>query len=759
MPLAHASSEDTHPAPDRDGGRISVLLPVPVGAAFDYHAVPGLDLAPGDYVRVPLGGREVIGMVWDAPKAECVVAAKPIRLRDVIERFDLRPLGAIHRRFIEWVASYTMTPLGAVLRMTLNSPQALAPPKSVTAFAPVAGWLPPQGFRMTPARTRVLGMLAGGPPLAMAELTREATTGAGVVHGLKNAGALMTIDMAPPAPFAAPDWRRKGVRLSPRQAKAARALCQRVAEPVADQGGDGDGEHAAGFSVTLLEGVTGSGKTEVYLEAVAAAVAQGRQVLVLLPEIALTAQWLERFRARFGVAPAQWHSDLGSRQRRLSWRAVADGKAQVVVGARSALYLPFRDLGLIIIDEEHDGSFKQEDGVLYNARDMAVVRARLGEIPAILVSATPSLESVTNVRDGRYRHLHLPDRHGGAELPAIHLVDMRTDLPPAGCWLSPTLRGALEHTLGARQQAMLFLNRRGYAPLTLCRGCGHRLKCPNCTAWLVEHRFQDRLACHHCDYTLSLPESCPHCSATEAWAACGPGVERLAEEVTALFPEIRLEIMASDTLAGPDAAARLVGRVERHEIDVLIGTQIMAKGHHFPLLTLVGVVDADLGLAGGDLRATERTYQLLAQVAGRAGRGREPGEVFLQTYDPGHQVMQALASGDREAFLGAEVKARQDAGMPPFGRLAAVILSSAHEDEVDRWARALARAAPRVSGLAVLGPAPAPLSFLRGRHRRRFLVKGGRQMRLQPTLKSWLGAIKLPRSVRLQVDIDPYSFL
>ncbi len=758
MALAHASSEDAHPAPDRDGGRISVQLTVPVGAAFDYRAAPGLELAPGDYVRVPLGGREVIGVVWDAPKARAATA-KPIRLRDVIERLDLRPLGADHRRFIEWVASYTMTPQGAVLRMTLNVPQALAPPKTVTAFAPVGPWQAPEGFRMTPARTRVLDVLKGGPPLTMAVLTREASTGAGVVHKLKEVGALMTIDMAPPAPFAAPDWRRTGVTLSPQQAKAAEALCRCVTDPAADHGGEGDGEHGEGFSVTLLEGVTGSGKTEVYLEAVAAALKQGRQVLVLLPEIALTAQWLERFRARFAAAPAQWHSDLGTAKRRLTWRAVADGNAQVVVGARSALFLPFRDLGLIIIDEEHDGSFKQEDGVLYNARDMAVVRARIGEFPAILVSATPSLESVTNVRDGRYRHLHLPDRHGGAQLPAIHLVDMRTDIPPAGCWLSPILREALEHTLGLRQQAMLFLNRRGYAPLTLCRGCGHRLKCPNCSAWLVEHRFQDRLACHHCDYTLSHPESCPDCGATEAWAACGPGVERLAEEVTALFPDIHLEIMASDTLAGPDAAARLVGRVERHEVDVLIGTQIMAKGHHFPLLTLVGVVDADLGLAGGDLRAAERTYQLLAQVSGRAGRGRAPGEVFLQTYDPDHQVMQALASGDSESFLGAEAKARREAGMPPFGRLAALILSSVHEDVLDRWARAIARTAPRIPGFMVLGPAPAPLALLRGRHRRRFLVKAGRQMRLQHTLKSWLGAVKLPRSVRLQIDIDPYSFL
>jgi primosomal protein N' (replication factor Y) len=536
--------------------------------------------------------------------------------------------------------------------------------------------------------------------------------------------------------------------LSPDQGRAAAELVARA---------------RGGFSVTLLDGVTGSGKTEVYFEAVAEALRQGGQVLVLLPEIALSAQWLERFRARFGAAPVVWHSDLTRAQRRRAWRAVADGRALVVVGARSALFLPFRALRLIVVDEEHDTSYKQEEGVIYHARDMAVVRARLGGIAAVLASATPSLETMTNVERGRYGHLHLPERHGGAQLPAVTVVDMRQDPPPGGRWLSPPLEAALAETLGAGEQAMLFLNRRGYAPLTLCRHCGARLNCPNCTAWLVEHRLAGRVACHHCGHNLPIPESCPECGEADALVACGPGVERLAEEAAALFPAARAEIMTSDTVYGPGAAAELVRRVEAHEIDLLIGTQIMAKGHHFPLLTLVGVIDADLGLVGGDLRAAERTYQLLSQVAGRAGRDARPGRVVIQTYMPEHPVIDALVSGDRERFLAEEAAARRAARMPPFGRLAAVIVSGRDADEVDAVAGALGRSAPREDDLVVLGPAPAPLATLRGHHRRRLLVKAGAgpdsNTNLQGVIRRWIAGVRQPGGVRVKVDIDPYSFL
>ena len=516
---------------------------------------------------------------------------------------------------------------------------------------------------------------------------------------------------------------------------------------------------SGGFDATLLDGVTGSGKTEVYFEAVAACLARGRQVLVLLPEIAMSAQWFERFTARFGAPPAAWHSEVPRPQRRVVWRAVAQGKVKVVVGARSALFLPFADLGLIVVDEEHDGSYKQEDGVVYHARDMAVVRASLGGFPVVLASATPSLESLVNAEGGRYRHLRLPIRHGGASLPEIEIVDMRKHPPARGRWLSPRLELALTQTLEAGEQAMLFLNRRGYAPLTLCRACGYRIACPRCTAWLVEHRLARRLECHHCGHAMRPPPQCPSCEVEDAMVACGPGVERVAEEVAKHFPQARLAVMASDTLRGPAAAAELVRLVEDHQLDILIGTQVMAKGHHFPQLTLVGVIDADLGLTGGDPRAGERTFQLLSQVAGRAGRAALKGRVLLQSYMPEHPVMQAMAAGDRRRFVAEERAGREASGLPPFGRLAALIVSGPSLDLVEQTARALARCAPRTQGVTVLGPAPAPLATLRGRHRRRFLIKAGREARLQPILRGWLAAVKTPSNVRIKVDIDPYSFL
>jgi primosomal protein N' (replication factor Y) len=758
MPDRHASAARTGPGPADSGprpgsglreARVSVLLPLPLAGAYDYLAPADLPLRPGDVVRVPLGGREVTGVVWDREPAAADLPVE--RLKRVRARCEVPDFDAVRRRLIDWIAGYTLSTPGAVLRMALSVPKALEPPRPVIGYRLGAGIEAKlSGIRLTPARRRVLSELEDGPARPLAELSRAAGVSASVIKELARAGVLEALALPAPAAFETPAHGRAGPRLSPDQGEAAAVL--------------GDKVRARGFGVTLLDGVTGAGKTEVYLEAVGTALAIGQQVLVLLPEIALSAQWLERFAARFGVAPAVWHSELTSAQRRTTWRAVAVGEATVVVGARSALFLPFAELGLIVVDEEHDAAFKQEDGVVYHARDMAVVRARLGEIPIVLVSATPSLETVSNVKSGRYDCLHLPERHGGAELPEVQLVDLRRDKPPrveglGQAWLSSSLRQAIAETLAAQEQALLFLNRRGYAPLTLCRACGHRLQCPHCTAWLVEHRLAGRLQCHHCGFEIGLPSRCPGCAAEGALAACGPGVERLAEEVAALYPAARVAVMASDTVTGPSAAAALLGAVEAREVDLLIGTQIVAKGHHFPYLTLVGVVDADLGLYGGDLRAAERTYQLLHQVAGRAGRAERPGRVLIQTAEPEHPVMQALASGARDRFIEVESEARARAQMPPFGRLAALVLSSPDPGRLEDAGRAFARAAPNLEGVQVLGPAPAPLSVLRGRHRRRFLLKARRDVAVQKVVKAWVSKVRLPGKVRLQIDIDPYSFL
>lgn len=546
--------------------------------------------------------------------------------------------------------------------------------------------------------------------------------------------------------FSPPDLERPRPQLSSEQATAAQALT------AATEAGE--------FAVFVLDGVTGSGKTEVYFEAIAAAARQGQQSLILLPEIVLSAQWLARFEARFGVTPALWHSGLSPAQRRETWAAVARGEALVVVGARSALFLPYPRLGLVVVDEEHDPSFKQEDGVCYHARDMAVVRGQLGKIPVVLASATPSLESLANVQAGRYRLLHLPERHGGATLPEIVLVDLRRHAPSRGQWLSPPLLTALGETLDRGEQAMLFLNRRGYAPLTLCRACGHRFCCPHCTAWLVEHRRGGRaiLLCHHCGHVTARPEQCPECGEEGTLTACGPGVDRIAEEASLRFPKARVAVLASDTVGDAGDVHAVIQRMGAREIDLLVGTQMVAKGHHFPHLTLVGVVDADLGLEGGDLRASERTFQTLSQVAGRAGRAEHPGTVFLQSWQVDHPVMKAMAQGQRDAFVAAEITARQQAGMPPFGRLAAVIVSGPQEAAVDAYVRRLAQAIPVTEGVMVMGPAPAPLAVLRGRHRRRFLVSCARNFPLQSWLGPWLERVPLTGAIRVQLDIDPYSF-
>ena len=717
--------------------RVSVMLPLPLGGAYDYLVPDGIAVEPGAFVEVPLGRRQVAGVVWGTGGNDVA----PEKLKPLLGRLPVPSLPEVSRRFVDWVAAYTLYPPGAVLKMVMSVPAALQPAEPVRAYVPGEA---PGDVRMTPARKRVLEVAGDGLPRRPVELAREAAVGTGVVRGLAAAGVLRALDLAPGNAPSPPDWRRAGPVLSADQEAAATDIAGKA--------------RTGGFGVTLLDGVPGSGKTEVYFRAMAETLAKGRQVLVLLPEIALGAQWMARFRERFGGEPAQWHSDMTGARRRATWRDVATGDARLVVGARSALFLPFPDLGLIVVDEEHDGAFKQEEGVVYNARDMAVVRGRLGDFPVVLVSATPCLETVHNVEAGRYSRQALPARHGGAAMPEVVLVDMRHEAPARDGWLTPPLRQAVEEALERGEQAMLFLNRRGYAPLTLCRACGHRLQCPRCTAWLVEHRRFGRLQCHHCDFSMRLPEACPSCAAEDKFAACGPGVERLAEEAEAVFPKARQAVAASDTITGPRAAEDLVRRIEAHDIDLLIGTQIVAKGYHFPLLTTVGVIDGDLGLAGGDLRAAERTFQLLYQVAGRAGRAERPGRVLVQTCVPDDKIMLALASGRRRDFVRAEMEERRIAAMPPFGRLAALVVSGRDEETVDQVARDLARAAPRQAGFQVLGPARAPLALLRGRHRRRFLIKARREARLQSLLRSWLARVRVPGAVRVQVDVDPYSF-
>ena len=706
---------------------------------LDYRIPDGMKVEPGSVVVAPLGPRQIMGIVWEADRlpADSVPESK---LRPLLEALPVPPLRAELRRLIEWTADYYCASLASVARMVVSSGGALRGPATMTEYR-LSGGLPE---RMTPQREAAMELLAS-EQATIRELSVIAGVSEGVLRGLVNQGVLepVVVDCDRPYPRAKPGHAM--VDLNPDQEEVAGRLVEAV--------------RAGQFAPFLIDGVTGSGKTEVYFEAIAAALENDRQTLVLLPEIALTEAFLKRFEQRFGVPPITWHSSLKSTERRRAWRAIASGEAQVVVGARSALFLPYRNLGLVVVDEAHEISFKQDDGVRYNARDVAVMRARFEKFPIVMASATPALESLQMANSGIYEKLELPSRFGGASMPDIGVVNLCEHPPARQQWLSPPLITAMEERLDRGEQSLLFLNRRGFAPLTLCRNCGFRFQCPNCSAWLVEHRFSQRLACHHCGHDTPVPDTCPECGEPDCLVACGPGVERIADEVAEHFPEARVVMATSDTLNTPDRAAEFVRLAENGEVDVIVGTQLVTKGFHFPDLTLVGVVDADLGLEGGDLRAAERTYQQIAQVSGRAGRGAKHGQVLIQTRHPEAAVIAALADGDRDAFYEAETEARRHAGAPPFGRWAAIIVSSEDDNEAREAANRLGATKPNLDDIAIYGPAPAPLSMLRGRYRYRLLANARRSAGLQQALRDWLSQVGHPRGVRIAIDIDPYSFV
>ncbi|MFE8582825.1 primosomal protein N' [Sphingomonas sp. NCPPB 2930] len=707
---------------------------------LDYRVPQGMAVEPGSIVVAPLGPRQLLGVVWEPERMPSDAEVGDNRLRPLLGVADAPPLPTPLRRLIEWTADYYLAPPAAVVRMALSSTSALEGARTVTEYR-VTGHVPD---RLTPQRAQALERIGDRQGL-IRELATMADVSDAVIRGLVKNGAIKGVEVDIDSPFPLPDPDHHRPTLSDDQRAAADILVAGVA--------------ARSFQPVLLDGVTGSGKTEVYFEAVAQAVAEGRQVLVLLPEIALTEPFLKRFHDRFGCEPVAWHSGLRSSQRRRAWRAIASGQGIVTVGARSALFLPYANLGLIVVDEAHETSFKQEDGVHYHARDVAVMRGLFEPCPVILASATPAIETRQQVALGRYTEVKLPGRFGPAQMPTIEAIDLIQDPPERGRWIAPKLVAAMKQVLEKREQSLLYLNRRGYAPLTLCRTCGHRFQCPNCTAWMVEHRLVRRLACHHCGHVLPTPRACPECDGEDTLVACGPGVERIADEATALFPEAKIAVVTSDTIWSPAKAAEFVGRMEAGDIDIVVGTQLITKGYHFPNLTLVGVIDADLGLDGGDLRAAERTFQQIRQVSGRAGRGAKPGHVFIQTHSPKAQVMQALVTGDAEAFYAAETEARRDADAPPFGRYAAIIISSEDQGAAQSTAAMIARAAPKVEGMHVFGPAPAPLAMLRGRHRFRLLVHARRALAVQDVIREWLGGVEWSTKVRVAVDVDPYSFL
>jgi primosomal protein N' (replication factor Y) (superfamily II helicase) len=719
---------------------VDVLVPVALNQTYSYRVPRGMELKAGDVVGVPLGPREVLAVVW----AENANPDPRLhnRLKDVSEKLDVPPLRGELRSLVDWVANYTLSARGMVLRMCLRMGEHLGPERVRVGVRLIGE--PPR--RLTPARRRVIELLSDGLLHGKADAAKEAGVSAGVIDGLVDEGTLvveaMPRPLAPPPPdpsYAQPDFTRQ-------QRAAVDAMRALAAN--------------GSFHVALLDGVTGSGKTEVYFEAVAEMIRRGKQSLILMPEIALTGQFLDRFVQRFGVRPIEWHSELSPRTRQRNWAAISTGEAPVVVGARSALFLPYADLGLIVVDEEHDQSYKQDDGVHYHARDMAVVRAHIAKIPIVLASATPSVETEVNARKARYQRIVLPQRFGGQQMPQIEAIDLRREAPQRGRFISPRLADEIRQAVERREQALLFLNRRGYAPLTLCRACGHRFACTICDAWLVDHRFRQRLVCHHCGFSMPRPHVCPNCAAEESLVAVGPGVERLQEEAAALFPQARTMVLSSDLITSIETMRSELNEIAEGRVDIIIGTQLVAKGHHFPRLNLVGVVDADLGLGNGDPRAAERTWQLLNQVIGRAGRDQGRGIGYLQTHQVEHPVMQALIACDREAFYASEIAARERTGYPPFGRLASLIISAGDRASAEGFARKLVSVAPVDERVQLLGPAEAPLAVIKGRYRFRLLLKSARGFDLSNYVRQWLASgPKSKGNLKLEVDVDPQSFL
>jgi len=715
--------------------KAQVLFPVNVPEAFDYNLPADITARPGDFVFAPIGKQMKLGVVWGVGDDDGQRS-----LKDIAQVKLTRPLSDDMLKFIDWTAQYNCVSAGLVLRMVMRSYKALDPSPIVTQFSP-SGELP---RNMSAARQAILDN--GGPfPARASEIAERVGISSGVVRSFEKAGGLTAASLPVDGPFNIPDPDYGGMTLTPAQEQAAKDLIHQVSRRE--------------FNVSLLDGVTGSGKTEVYFEAVAEALKNGGQVLVLVPEIALTQAGMTRFKARFGVEPAPWHSQLGDAPRRRVWREVAHGRAQLVVGARSALYLPFSNLRLIVVDEEHDTSYKQEEGVIYNARDMAVVRGKIANHSVVLASATPSLESLVNARTGRYAHIILPERPGAVTLPDINLVDLKDHPPEKGDYISAPLIEATQAVLTRGEQAMLYLNRRGYAPLIICQNCGEKLKSPDTDSWLVEHRSMGRAMCHQTGFSMRMPKACPECKAQDTLVPVGPGVERVAEEAARHFPGAKIEIFSSDTAGNPAEIKARMTRMEDGEIDILIGTQMVVKGHNFPKLTFVGVVDGDLSLAGGDPRAGERTYQTLVQVAGRAGRADKPGHALIQTHQPDHEALIALAAGDRDRFIAAELSLREALILPPYGKLAAIIISGPDKAKAEAFAKKVVSLAPKADGIEILGPSEPPIGRLRGLYRRRILIQSEAMVNLSKYMRIWRKKIAPPHKYKVHIDIDPQSFM
>ena len=733
--------------------KVRVSVPIPqlnsknLKNEFDYLVTDSMSVQKGSVVQVSFANRIIWGIVYECSHTTEIEQAK---LKPILSVSQVPPIDSVSLKFLEQVSEWTMAPFGQVLRMMLCVPNALS--KDSPVFGYTVSSSQGDSKQLSKARQKVISWCQSNPPVSASLIAKETGVSSSTINSMLKAGLLEKLEITSEL-----IQNKQGVSFSLRKAiEAASKIKLSEEQALAANKMAADNNR---FNVSLLDGVTGSGKTEVYFDVVKRQILEGHQNLILLPEIALTASWVNRFKKWFGFTPYIWHSGISMSHKKRIWREINAGFPAVVVGARSALFLPFSNLGVIVIDEEHDAGYKQEDQVIYHARDMAILRAKHAKCPVILATATPSLESWTNAQLGRYRHIMLENRYGAATMPDIQTIDLRKFRPPSGKWMSALLLAEIEERLKSQQQILLYLNRRGYAPLAVCSDCGVKQSCHQCDSLLVTHRLSNQLRCHQCGIAHPFKNKCQSCEQTDSIQLVGPGVERLAEEVYQLFPEARVSILSSDTLTNPSQMETTIQSIENGEVDIIIGTQMVAKGHHFPKLTCVAVIDGDLGLSGGDLRAGERTYQMLTQVAGRSGREQQAGSVFIQTSEPSHPVLQALRSQKRDDYFELELAQRENAHMPPFTRLAALIFSSMNETALAQYVKKLESQKPQFQNVFIYGPAPAPIYQIKGRFRVRFLINVPKQVNIQKIILDWHSRVDMPSIIKRQIDIDPYNFM
>ena len=736
---------------------VAVLVSGPFNEPFDYTVESKKDgVCIGQVVLVPFGKRKNVGIIV----GEGTRAIPQEKLKRIEEIYEINPIPQPSIELIYFLANWYCAYKGLVLKMVLSPVEAITSTdyKKVykSKFQDSDEIEEINKYKITSKRKLILDFLFKSKQAVFQEdlidntgvsksILKDMTKKNLIVEELVKKQAYSNLKV--------PNYNKNKFEINKLLNSEQKNAVEKINVAIKKKKPD----------CFLLDGVPGSGKTETYFQTVKTCLDEGKQILILLPEISLTPDWEKRFHQSFSFAPLVWHSGITKTKKKQIWLSALNSSAGVIVGARSALMLPILNLGLIIVDEEHDPAFKQEEGVRYNARDMAIYKAIRSSVPIVLASATPSLETYHNMKIGKYIHLTLPKRATGAALPDIKLIDLKTNTPERGKWISSVLTNEIKSKLDNREQSLLFLNRRGYAPLTICNSCGNKIKCVNCETWLVEHRSQNTLVCHHCGYTKRISNTCDICGAEGQIKACGPGVERIEEEINQLFPEAKLTVLSSDTMKSQKTLVKTLEKIKNNKVDIIIGTQMIAKGHDFPDLKLVGIIDSDVGLSGGDLRASERSFQLLQQVSGRSGRHsideQDKGVVFLQTYDNENPIIKAIAKNNRDDFFEKELSSRKNANMPPFGRLAAIILSSKYERKLDGFASELLRVAPLFKNVKIFGPAPAPLYFLRGKYRRRFLIKSDKTVNIQDVLLNWTNKIKTPHNVKLTIDIDPFSFM